>query len=231
MAGVSATLVRPRPRSHARGTRAAIVVLVAAPLLGLVGCGGDSADDPADQLSDFRARAAAGADASYTATYALTQGGNAGKADVAVSHTPDSLRLDISTPAGVATSITTPSGTVACQATGKAAPTCLQAAGPGEDPPAAFNPGLRDVFTSALSDLGDGFGTVEVLGTPTDTDADALCGRVTGNDVPQGLYCLLPDGVVASANFTSGALKLTSQGAAPANATFAPLATPRPRAS
>jgi hypothetical protein len=184
--------------------------------------------DPAAQLSDFRSRAAAGTEASYTATYALTQGDARGNATVTVAHTPTDLRLDIATKSGVTTSITTPSGTVACQSEAKAAATCLQVATAGKEPPASLNPGLRGVFTTTLDKLGQGFGTVEILGAPANSSADVLCGRVTGNDVTNGLYCLLPTGVIDSANFPSGSLKLNEQGSAPTPATFEPPATPQP---
>lgn len=194
----------------------------------LAGCSDETSADAPTQLSDFRDRAAQGAEATYSVTYTLAQGGDSGDATVAVAHTPDSLRLDITTKTGVATSITTPSGAVACQKPDNGDATCIQVAAAGQEPPAAFDPGLRDVFTSALSDLGQGFGTVEVVETPTGTDPEALCARVTGNDVPTGLYCLLPNGLVASADFTSGTLALSDTGDAPDDTTFSPPATPRP---
>jgi hypothetical protein len=210
-----------------RAAASALVVLAATGLVS--GCGDDAAvGDPAEQLSDFRSRAAAGADASYTATYDLTQGDAGGNATVAVAHTPTDLRLDITTESGVTTSITTSDGTVACQSVAKAATTCLQVAAAGKEPPTSLNPGLRAVFTTTLDKLGQGFGTVEILGNPTNTSADVLCGRVTGNDVTNGLYCLLPTGVIDTANFSSGSLDLTGQQGAPTDASFTPPASPRP---
>jgi hypothetical protein len=219
-----------RPHRTAAGRTFAAAVAVLA-MIALVACGDSSTDDAGDELSDFRARAASAASGSWSAVYALEQtkdGAPTEAADVAVAHRPDALRLDITTPQTTTTLITTSTGTVTCQATGRAAPTCLQAAGPGQTPPPALDPGLREVLDEGLQKLGEGFGTVEALPVQDGVNPDALCARVTGEDVPAGVYCLLPDGVPATITFPSGSITLTSQGEAPADPTFQPPASPAP---
>jgi hypothetical protein len=193
--------------------------------LALAGCGDDATTASPEQ--DFRERAAAAANGSWAATYDLEQASGAA-ASAVVTHAPGSLRLDITTAAGVSTSITTPEGTVSCQAAGKAAPKCLETAAAGATPPAALDPGLRTVFSTSLAAVGSGAGTVEVLGDRTADDADAVCARVSGEGVDEGVYCLVADGVPSSANFESGSLTLKSRGAAPTDASFVPPATPAP---
>jgi hypothetical protein len=219
-----------RPRTP-RGSRALVATLVLG-LAALAACGDDPAATEADDLSAFRERAASAGDAPWAARYALEQG-SGGSAEVVITRVPDSLRLDVDVDDARSTLIVTSSGTVACttstEPTGSSTdPTCLQVAGPDATPPPALDPGLTDVVGDGLDRLGEGFGTVEVLGVQDEVSADALCARVSGNDVPAGVYCLLPDGVPASVNFPSGSIKLTERLEEPNDAAFTPPASPRP---
>jgi hypothetical protein len=216
------------PASHpARAL--AVLVLTAALALPLTACSTDepAASDEATQLSDFRARAATGASGAWTATYDLTQT-TGDDAVVQVAHTGTSVRLDIDSGATTSTSITTPDGVVACLKPTNGTTRCLDAADAGETPPPALDPGLRTVLSESLAKLGQGYGTVEIIALQPNVDAAAICARVTGEDVAQGVYCLLEDGVPAFAKFRSGSITLTQQGAAPAADAFVPPATPKP---
>src|SRR5437868_1669685 len=93
--------------------RLVLVPAIAVVAAVLAACGGsDAAPTPADEL---RARAQAGADQSYTATYAVSGTKAGSDATVTVHRTPTSLRLDVKTATGVATSISTASGVVTCE--------------------------------------------------------------------------------------------------------------------
>jgi hypothetical protein len=194
---------------------------------GLAGCAQEPDAGEADALTDFRDRAVAASTTPWAARYALEKS-DGGEAEVSIARAPGSLRLDIDVDGTVSTFIATEDGTVACTQRGTGDPSCLTAAGPGGTPPPALDPGLREVVADGLQRLGEGFGSVEVLGEQPGVDADALCARASGNDVPAGVYCLLPDGVPASTNFTSGSLKLIKRLDPPTDGSFTPPATPRP---
>lgn len=224
------SLISPAQRSHGRArsrTTVAVAIASMAVVLSLVGCADDAPADEASQLSDFRARAATGGAGAWTATYDLTQT-TGSKAEVSVAHTGTSVRLDITSGDTTSTSITTPDGVVACLTDASGQAQCLDAADGGETPPPALDPGLRTVLSDALAKLGQGYGTVEVIELQPNVDASALCARVTGEDVAQGVYCLLPSGVPAFAEFRSGSIILTGQGDAPSAAAFDPPASPQP---
>jgi hypothetical protein len=206
------------------------VAALAATLLlggGLAGCGDDPAASEADSLTAFRDRAVAATQTPWAARYVLEQSGG-GAAEVTVARTPDSLRLDIEVDATVSTLIATDDGTIACTRRGSDQARCLTAAGPNGTPPPALDPGLRAVMAEGLQQLADGFGSVEILGEQPGVEAEALCARASGNDVPAGVYCLLPDGVPASANFSSGSIKLVERLDPPTEDSFTPPASPRP---
>jgi hypothetical protein len=221
--------LRPRSRSAAALTLAVVTCVT------LVACGDDE-PGAADRLAE---RASSGLDQSYVTTYALTSEGLAEPATVQVWHTPATLRLDLETTSGVATSLTSADGVVSCQQPVKGESTCLQVAGPGEEPPDALDPALRDLFSGMLVVFADDGADLDVSEVDDDAEPvaevpgeDVACFEVVGDPpapVSPGTYCLSPDGVPTAAVFTSGQLTLTDLAAEPpVDADFEPPASPAP---
>jgi molybdopterin biosynthesis enzyme len=230
---------RLSPPSHRprRALTAVAAVALALALPGLAACSdSDEEPTPSEQVATL---AQAGLTESYVATYAVDREGGSEAESVTVTRAQDRLRLEISTADGVATSITTPDGTVTCQdpAADDARTTCIAAAGPGEAPPAALDPGLRATFDTSLRTLAAGSpdgGPITVSSTTAEDVPSAggpvQCFRVEGSSesVDVGTYCFADSGILASAAFASGAITLTELTAAPDDSAFTPPVEPSP---
>ena len=204
---------------------AAGVLLVAATL---VACGSNDAPDP--EVTAFRNSAGVSAATAWAAQYRLDTTGQKTAVTVDVARVPDQLRLDITTGSGVATNISGAKGAISCQTSPGKTAICVQAAVPGQTPPAALDPALRSVLAVTLPAIAAGRADVEYLGPSDDAKfPDATCARVSGEGVAPGVYCLFPDGVPASANFPSGSIVFVKRLPAPESTAFNPPASPRPR--
>jgi len=194
----------------------------------LIGCGTDSSVDP--DVAAFRTSAGATSTTEWSARYRLDTTDQKTAATVDVARVPDQLRLDVTTAEGVATNMSGTKGSISCQTSPGKAAVCVQAAGPGQTPPAALDPALRSVLANTLPAIAAGRADVQFLG-PSDNAKfpDATCARVSGNDVAAGVYCLFSDGIPASANFPSGSISFVKRLPAPAATAFDPPASPRPR--
>lgn len=160
-----------------------------------------------------------------TAAYELrARGGLTGQ--VTVTRAGDRLRVDVAVKGMTTSLMTAEQGWVACAQGEK--PTCVTVAGPGEELPAAWDPGVGRIITSVVPGLaardrgtyGDGY--VVASG---DLPA-AACVEVVGPDT--GRYCVAESGVLRRAKFTGGTLSLLSQSEAADAARFVPAVAPTP---
>jgi hypothetical protein len=117
-------------------------------------------------------------------------------------------------------------GWVACAKTDRT--TCVLAAAKGKPVPAAFDPGVGRLFTTALPQLAtrtSGLYPSGYLVASGDVPA-AACVEVVAPDT--GRYCVTEQGVLRRAKFPGGTLDLVSVSAAVDAARFAPPVTPTP---
>lgn len=164
-------------------------------------------------------------DWSGTAAYELrARGGPTGR--VTVTRADDLLRVDVAVKGMTTSLMTAEQGWVACAQGEK--PTCVTVAGPGEELPAAWDPGVGRIVSSVVPGLaardrgtyGDGY--VVASG---DLPA-AACVEVVGPDT--GRYCVAESGVLRRAKFTGGTLSLLAQSDAADPARFVPAVAPTP---
>jgi hypothetical protein len=203
---------------------AGALALVAA----LAACGSNDSADP--DVTAFQNRAGVSAATAWAAQYRLDTTGQKTAATLDVARVPDQLRLDITTASGVATNISGAQGAISCQTSPGKTAVCVQAAVPGQTPPPALDPALRSVLATTLPAIAAGRAEVDYLGPSDDAKfPDASCARVSGEGVAEGVYCLFPDGVPASANFPSGSIAFVKRLPAPETKAFDPPASPRPR--
>lgn len=168
-----------------------------------------------------------------TATYQLFTSAPVAAATVVVVRSGDLTRVDVVTGTGAATAtaslLRTGAGWVACSTAGTSE--CLLVAAPGALLPAAFDPGVGALLTSALpamAGLPTGVAVTRSLDPGTDL-AGAQCAAVTTGPVP-GEYCLTDAGLLRRAVFGGGKLNLTAATSAVDPAALVPPATPVPLA-
>jgi outer membrane lipoprotein-sorting protein len=202
-------------------------VLLAA---GISGCGSSPTQvAPADQA---KAAAAAALAASHAAKYQLESSNGAHKVDVTVAQTPSKLRIDVtSTNNGVqstAVSIFNSSGVVSCVEKPGSPTSCVQTAGPGKQPPTAFDPGLQRIFRDTMTALANQTSDVHISATTSWTSPHGVTFpcyviQVDANStVSPGTVCVSDQGNVGRAVFSSGTLTWISDLPAPTAATFVP---------
>ncbi len=189
---------------------------------------------PADQA---KAAASAALASSHAAKYQLESSNGAHKVDVTVAQTPSNLRIDVtSTTNGVqstAVSIFNSSGVVSCVEKPGTATSCVQAAGPGKQPPTAFDPGLQRIFRDTMLALANQTSDVHISATTSWTSphgvtfpcyviqVDAKSPSSSGTVSP-GTICVSDEGKLGRAVFSSGTLTWISDLAAPTATTFVP---------
>jgi hypothetical protein len=106
-------------------------------------------------------------------------------------------RIDVTRGASTSSLRTAPRGAVSCQS-GPRGRTCLLVAGPGQRPPALFDPGLQRILTQAVPRLADPPRSLVVRRDGTwrapHGYGTAVCFRVRGRSIDEGRYCLLDSG-------------------------------------
>jgi hypothetical protein len=160
-----------------------------------------------------------------TATYTLRA--RAGTtATVTVTRSAARVRVDIAAGKQTSSLISADAGWVACAKTDRTS--CVLAAAPGKPLPAAFDPGVGRLFTTALPQMATratGLYPSGYLVASGDVPA-AACVESVAPDT--GRYCLTPDGVLRRAKFPGGTLELVSASDEVDAARFAPPVTPTP---
>jgi hypothetical protein len=192
---------------------------------------------PLPARQQLAARAAQATDLKFTASYALTGGGNAQPAaaasasagpaapssqSVTMSRTADGWRLDIATPSSIISLVRTPTGTYKCSLSG-AAPSCTQVAAAGQAPPADDDFALLKVFTTWPGQLADPATAIAVSPATNPPAPTGVCFEVDivsasiAAPVDPGTYCYDANGVLTGLRTGTGTLKLLSSSAPPAS--------------
>jgi hypothetical protein len=142
----------------------------------------------------------------------------------------DLVRVDVVRGRARSILTTTAKGPVSCQVEGRDR-TCLRVAGPGEDPPRLFDPGLQRLVGADLAAFARTRGRLEVedagILPATARLPEARCFLVAGGR-DDGEFCLTTAGVLRRAQFGSGRLDLVRLAGPPARSAFRPPARPTP---
>lgn len=176
---------------------------------------GEPKGAPAQPGPDLRTALQAARDWSGTAVYRLEPRDDAPDARVTVVRTADRVRVDVAVGGLTSTLMPAKEGWVACAATESAKEkdrtTCVLAANPDADLPAAFDPGVGHLMSSVVPGLSgrtDARRDGGRLVARSDVAAAACIDVRSGDD--SGEYCVTGDGVLRRASFPSGVLTLTS---------------------
>lgn len=147
-------------------------------------------------------------------------------ATVTVTRSAARVRVDVTAGKQTSSLISADAGWVACAKTDRT--TCVLAAPKGKALPAAFDPGVGRLFTTALPQMAtraSGLYPSGYLVASGDVPA-AACVEVVGPDT--GRYCVTEGGVLRRAKFPGGTLDLVSVTDDVDAARFAPPVTPTP---
>lgn len=203
-------------------------------------------NNPADAKT-LTALAAKAAAAAYAATYDFSTAGTKGQLRIYAA--PPRYRVDIVIGPQTAQFYRITAGTVSCGLqVGKPA-TCALVASPGAKVPDVFDPGVQRLFTEGLDALAKDPAGYAIAALPDASAAPGVpggkCfhierladlktvspGAVTapGKGFETGDYCFDPaTGVLTAVQVATGTITLTKAPAKPADADFAPPATPQP---
>lgn len=180
---------------------------------------------------DLREALEAARDWSGTAVYRLEPRDDAPDASVTVVRSADRVRVDVAVGALTSTLMPAKQGWVACASTEgsneKDRTTCVLAAGPDAELPAAFDPGVGRLMSSVVPGLSDrtaGRRDGGRLAARGDVAAAACVDVPGGKD--GGEYCVTEDGVLRRASFPNGVLVLTSASAEVDPGAFTPPVEP-----
>jgi hypothetical protein len=201
----------------------------------------------ADQVELARLATLA-ARATYDATYTFTATVNGRTGALRIAASPPSYRVDVVTGGSTAVLITTPQRTVSCQVTSRKK-SCFLVAGPGEDVPDLFDPGVQRLFSDAVADLAANPGrytvnqvevTLPAVATPSTCFQVGLAPEPTGSEASSptptpttdadptgfeaGQYCFRDSGLLTSLVVSTGRITLRSTAPAPPPSVFAPVA-------
>jgi hypothetical protein len=160
-----------------------------------------------------------------TATYAL-RATSGTTATVTVTRSTSRVRVDVATGKQTSSLMSADAGWVACASTDRT--TCVLVAAAGKPVPAAFDPGVGRLFTTALPQLAtraSGLYPSGYLVASGDVPA-AACVEVVAPDT--GRYCVTEQGVLRRAKFPGGTLDLVSVSNAVDAARLVPPVTPTP---
>jgi hypothetical protein len=229
--------------------RLAVLLVLAA-----LACSSDGDVAPSPTPNAARARlaelAAKLTAATYDARYTFTAPAAEASGTLRIVAAPARLRLEIAGKTNVATFLDDAGRKIACdQPVGKSA-TCLLVAGPGEEAPAQFDPGIQRIFGEAARDLAENPGSYGVTAITALPATAAIPGsecfqvqRIVPTAIPSGVggaqagfetgqYCFATEtGVITGAKVPDGALLLTSLQLTVPPTAFNPPASPVPLAS
>lgn len=185
-------------------------------------------EPPAQVLSRLARR---GLTAGYVGTYVLDPAAP-GRQDARARlfRRGDLVRVEVVRGSARSILTTTPRGPVSCQVEGRDR-TCLLVAGPGERPPALFDPGLQRLVGADLEAFARRIGRLTVTDAgvlpATGRLPSARCFLVDGG-ADDGEFCLAPGGILRRAQFDSGRLDLVRLDDRPPRAAFRPPVKPTP---
>jgi hypothetical protein len=189
--------------------------------------------DPSTQLAAI-ARKAAGA--SYSASYAVTSSASGAPRRVEVAVTPTASRIVLAVGTGRVLYLSNPRGQYACRLPATGAPACYRLGATGQRLVGVLDPGIAHLFADYPRALASGAGGYDVAPAPPVTTAagSSACYAVSGGPSPAagsvsaGTYCWSRAGVLTSATFASGQLRLTTVGPPPPASELTPPASPTP---
>jgi hypothetical protein len=192
-----------------------------------------SAADPSDQLAAI-ARKAAGA--SYSAGYAVTSSASDAPRRVDVAVTPRASRIVLTVGTERVLYLSNPRGQYACRLPATGTPACYRLGASGHPLAGVLDPGIAHLFADYPRALASGAGGYDVEPAPPVTTAagSSACYAVSGGPSPgagsvsAGTYCWSAAGVLTSATFASGRLRLTTLGPPPPASELTPPASPTP---